>query len=107
MALITCKECSTEVSSEAKTCPKCGARVKPASKAWMWILGVPLALFIVFAVIGANDPQAEQKAKDRMVFEQCVKDMNDPLKSPVLRMGLRGVCEKFRDDFVKAYGHKP
>ena len=28
MALITCKECSTEVSSEAKTCPKCGVVIQ-------------------------------------------------------------------------------
>lgn len=27
MALIKCKECGTEVSSKAETCPKCGARV--------------------------------------------------------------------------------
>ncbi len=28
MALLKCHECSNEVSSEAKTCPKCGARLK-------------------------------------------------------------------------------
>lgn len=27
MAIINCKECGTEVSSKAETCPKCGARV--------------------------------------------------------------------------------
>lgn len=29
MALIKCKECGTEVSSKAESCPKCGAKVKP------------------------------------------------------------------------------
>lgn len=28
MALIKCKECGTEVSSKAESCPKCGAKVK-------------------------------------------------------------------------------
>ena len=27
MALIKCKECKSEVSSKAETCPKCGVRV--------------------------------------------------------------------------------
>jgi hypothetical protein len=29
MALIKCKECKTEVSSKAETCPQCGVRIKP------------------------------------------------------------------------------
>lgn len=107
MALITCKECSTEVSSEAKTCPKCGVRVKPASKVWMWVLGVPVAVFLVFAVIGANNPQAEAKHRDRQVYELCVSDANDPLRSSSFREASRSMCEKLRDDFRAKYGREP
>lgn len=32
MALIKCKECGTEISNKAVTCPKCGAPVKVARK---------------------------------------------------------------------------
>lgn len=49
MALVDCKECNSEVSTKAKVCPKCGAKV-PHTKWWLW---GPLALFIVIFVLGA------------------------------------------------------
>jgi hypothetical protein len=33
MALIKCHECSSEISTEAKNCPKCGAKNRPSAKA--------------------------------------------------------------------------
>lgn len=48
MALITCKECGNEVSDSAKTCPKCGARVKPRSKLWLHILVTPILIVALF-----------------------------------------------------------
>ena len=44
MALIACKDCGTEVSTSARACPKCGAKV-PKVKWWLWI---PLALIVLF-----------------------------------------------------------
>jgi len=32
MALIKCKECEKEISSDAVNCPSCGAPVKPIKK---------------------------------------------------------------------------
>jgi len=32
MALIKCKECEKEISSEAESCPSCGAPIKPIKK---------------------------------------------------------------------------
>lgn len=32
MALIKCKECGTEISNKAESCPKCGAKVSKSSK---------------------------------------------------------------------------
>lgn len=32
MAMITCKECGKEISSEAETCPHCGVKRQPSSK---------------------------------------------------------------------------
>lgn len=37
MALINCKECGTEISNKAKTCPKCGAKVVKSVGIFGWI----------------------------------------------------------------------
>ena len=55
MALIACQECKREVSTEAKTCPHCGAKVrlpkKPMSTKTKVVLGIFGALFIASATI--------------------------------------------------------
>ena len=51
MAMINCPECKTEVSSEAKICPKCGVRVKP-SNAGAIVAGIVL-LIVAAILLGA------------------------------------------------------
>ncbi|MBS0367614.1 MAG: zinc ribbon domain-containing protein [Proteobacteria bacterium] len=74
MALIPCKECGEPISSEAKTCPKCGIRNKPRSTWWIWLLGAPVALFvwltIVGMVVGGDKNQNFQAAAERAVSAQ-------------------------------------
>lgn len=43
MALKKCKECGAEISSDAKTCPKCGKNLTPS--AGSIILGIMLCIF--------------------------------------------------------------
>jgi uncharacterized protein (UPF0212 family) len=44
MALRACNDCGAEVSTSAKACPRCGAKV-PKVKWWLWI---PLTLVVLF-----------------------------------------------------------
>lgn len=64
MALVTCHECKKEVSTEAKTCPSCGAKVKKPpgriARKILYVLG-GLFLFIVFANV-SNRQRSEEKA---------------------------------------------
>lgn len=54
MALTKCKECGNDVSTTAKACPKCGAKVKkPTSLAMKVLLGV-LGFGIVAAMLGGE-----------------------------------------------------
>lgn len=48
MALQKCHECGNDVSSEAKSCPKCGAAVKSKSSAFKAVVAV-----LIFACFGA------------------------------------------------------
>lgn len=45
--MTTCKVCGAEIASNAKTCPKCGAKNKKPifKKWWFWVL-------IVIVIIG-------------------------------------------------------
>lgn len=56
MALIKCKECGKEVSSEAPTCPGCGTPIKlrPRPKqrsVFVIVVQVLISLFIIFVIL--------------------------------------------------------
>lgn len=53
MALIKCKECGTEVSSKAETCPKCGARVATKPMGCGTLVGVIFLGGIVIAAFSS------------------------------------------------------
>ena len=59
MALIKCHECGTEVSMEAKTCPKCGAKVKQPMGGGM-IMAIAIGTFLgAFALLGDGGKTTE------------------------------------------------
>lgn len=54
MALIKCKECSAEISSEAKSCPSCGIILKKPTRGFFgqifkWLFIVFNILMVIFA----------------------------------------------------------
>lgn len=50
MALIACKECGSEVSTEAKTCPKCGVTLKKSR----WFRNVLVGLLMAVALFAGT-----------------------------------------------------
>lgn len=87
MALVTCKECGTKVSTEAKACPQCGA--KPPKKG-IGLIGSLFILVVVVAVynsvtrhntapssapaikpIPAVEPVNAEKTRQQQVQESC------------------------------------
>ena len=49
MALIKCKECKTDISDEAETCPKCGAKLD--EHGCLYYILVMLAILLGFGVL--------------------------------------------------------
>jgi hypothetical protein len=47
MALITCKECKSSISSKAKTCPSCGAPPKKKTHPLVKILAILIAVVVL------------------------------------------------------------
>ena len=70
MAMTTSRECSADISTTAKACPKCGA-VVPKAAVWPWLIGIPVGLFVLMLIYGASIPEYESNARElRRVCEQ-------------------------------------
>lgn len=106
MALMPCKECGSEVSTDAKACPKCGSKV-PKKKFWLW---VPLGLIVAFFGFGAlvgNSPEAKEKAQARRAIDLCWEEQKRKSFEASTQRFVAGVCEKMESDFTKKHGHRP
>lgn len=97
MALTKCAECGNEVSTQAKTCPKCGAKVKTRKTSGrLWVLVA--ALVIVSVAVGnlatkeATDNEASRLAAlspEQRTAELAKKKEESDLSS------ARYACRKF------------
>lgn len=55
MSLINCHECNHQVSTEAKSCPSCGAKVKKPVGIAGWILAIIVVAFVAKCSSMSND----------------------------------------------------
>ncbi len=86
MALINCRECQAEVSTSAKACPRCGAKV-PKSKWWLWTLIGLVILFFAFPYI-AYSPEKRAAISARADCER------------VFPMERGGKCDQVYNDVL-------
>lgn len=64
MALIKCSECGNDVSTEAKTCPKCGAKVKKPTSTTTMVVGGIFAIGILSAIANSNSTHNQSVRTD-------------------------------------------
>lgn len=64
MALVTCTECTAEISSEAKTCPKCGAKPVKKTSLTTWIVGI-VFLVVMFKSCSAINEKFTTNSAER------------------------------------------
>ena len=72
MAIIKCHECGNEISSDAKTCPKCGVTPKTSRNKITFIIGVMIVIFFIWFWLGGGLEQ--QTAKEMGRIENQVAD---------------------------------
>lgn len=74
MALVKCHECGNEVSTSAKSCPKCGAKVKKKTGVLTWILGIFFGLIVIGMVSSNLDQSKKQEEQQQRATEQRKQD---------------------------------
>jgi len=63
MAMVKCKECGSQVSSKAKSCPNCGAKPPKKTSIVTWFVLV-LIVFVAYGMVNtASNLTPEEKAK--------------------------------------------
>lgn len=87
MSVITCKECTKEVSNSVAVCPHCGARLKPRYFMWGCLLiilgGISISGISCLGCMGAVG-QAAKESQDRQKAEkQAIIDKlkNGPIEN--------------------------
>lgn len=82
MSLIKCHECGNEISTDAKNCPKCGAKVKRpmgrTTKLLFGFLGISIVAGIISASLSEQNRITAEAAKTPEVraAERVEKDAN-------------------------------
>jgi hypothetical protein len=85
MALMKCKECGNQISSSAKSCPKCGAKVKSSGcfgklfKIAVYIVIGFLALSLIVYLIDPPD-KSTIEWEDNSKKEDVIKDEPEKIK---------------------------
>ena len=69
MALVKCHECGNEVSTSAKACPKCGAKVKKKTGVLTSIVGI----FFGLTVIGMVSSNLDQRKKEERLQQHAAE----------------------------------
>ena len=104
--LINCKSCGNEIASNAKACPKCGAKnSKPFyKKIWFWVLVV-----IIIAAIGgsgSNKPKlvSEDKpivTKEEKSNKEEVFNIGDTIELDKFKITVNEIKTTNGSDFIK------
>jgi rRNA maturation endonuclease Nob1 len=99
MALITCRECQKQISTEAKQCPNCGAKVIPYKLPKKKISGtsimkgllVGFAVLVALSTIGAfiesqkSPEQLQQEAANREAYNKRQTEIKQEKEKKTLR----------------------
>lgn len=106
MPLIKCKECGAQVSTEASTCPHCGAK-RDTRASYLWIfIGVPVGAVALFLGFGFLNMTPE-KSRDRAAIDECWRsaDMQLPFSEP--KIFASKACKMMVSDYENKHGRAP
>lgn len=73
----------------------------------LWIVGLGIIAFVIFAVVNANDPSSQARASARAAIELCWSEQSRKSLSAGEQQFVAGACERMERDFVDKYHAKP
>lgn len=100
MALVKCRECGSEVSSEALACPKCGVRPKPKTsvlKVVFWLFIASIALPMFFAGSKSSSTTAPPKEVTKEEVARAAENAAENRRFKAAMHMLRQVKASMRD----------
>lgn len=62
MALVKCKECGEQISTKAKSCPKCGASAPKKTSMFTWLVLILFILIMYFSSKTSTSNSSVQKS---------------------------------------------
>ncbi len=102
MALVKCRECGAQVSTQAAACPKCGApppqpprRTKPE----VWAVAAALALIFIVA-ISSSSPTSQPPTREQATAQAANPQRQARLAAAGLAAGLLRMGMKDPEAFV-------
>lgn len=121
MPLVACAECNATVSDKATACPHCGHPQTPieaptptppdttsSARSWVWwIVGSALAMILLSALFGKNDPRRKDKADARAAINTCWSEQARKSFSPEAAQFVAGACERMEREFRDRFGTNP
>lgn len=123
MALISCAECSKEISDKASSCPHCGAPQatgavgtndgnpsREKSSIWKWVLGVPVGGFVLIMIVGScagNTPDGREREASRGAISQCWAEQERKSLNPSVARTVAAACEQMEENYRKKWGTAP
>jgi hypothetical protein len=97
MAIVSCKECNAEVSTEAKACPRCGASVPQRMGLGGWLIGGFFAFVVGSMVMGSVRRDEAELAKPAETPAQAAARSKADLEMNMVLIGAR----RLRDGMKK------
>jgi len=97
MSLLKCHECGGGVSSEAKSCPACGAKVKkPISKALLVLIALT-SILVYKCSSETSEINAKRPAPPPKTAEQLEKEKKEIAENQAIQVKLRALKESTKN----------
>lgn len=106
MALAPCRECGVQISTSAKSCPNCGARVA-RTRWWLVVPALAITAFLALGAIQSNTPEGLAESDKRAAIKLCWKTSERRSLDPATQRFAAAACERMEHDFRKRFGHEP
>lgn len=104
MALVKCKECKSLISTQAASCPSCGAKARSKTSPLTWIIGAFFAVLVINFVSNSTSNTSAPKTVVKMSPEEAAAAENGRQRQLEIIAAKNAVTEKMKDPESVRFG---